>query len=336
MGAAEVVVMLRDLLEDERHDAGIRLARSRLDPAPATSLEFAVAQRERPPASPLAGRVRSLTPSERTAVCHRDGFIDRLSPERWRLVYPGAIRVLSLELPGAFDTHPDGPWAYRANAPVWWDLWPTVDHLTPRARSGTNAHNNLACVSWWRNDAKGDRTLGETGWMLQPPGSPDEWDGLLEWFVDRVRRRPHLANDATVRAYLVAASSVVAVDVDMSGVAKASAATVADSPPLHDDVHDKPTVRCPKSVWATNSRGAYHSHLSQTTPKTWLAGCGTWRVIQHPGRRRTLERLVDGKWSMCEEGHSSDRLLAFAAETDRHEGVPASDPHRRCWLNTDS
>ncbi|HEX6254242.1 MAG TPA: hypothetical protein VFZ70_00385 [Euzebyales bacterium] len=156
--------------------------------------------------------------------------------------------MLSLELPGAIDAHPDGPWAYRANAPVWWDLWPTVDHLTPRARSGTNAEDNLACVSWWRNDTKGDRTLAETGWTLQAPGSPDEWDGLLEWFVDRVRRRPHLAEDATVRSYVIAASSVIAVDVDVSGVAIESAATVAASPQPDRDRHDRPTMRCRKSV----------------------------------------------------------------------------------------
>ena len=68
---------------------------------PATTIPFPVA----PPAAGGVGfegeKVRGLTESERTRICYRDGFVDRLSPERFRLVYPGAIRVLSLLLDGA-------------------------------------------------------------------------------------------------------------------------------------------------------------------------------------------------------------------------------------------
>lgn len=89
----------------------------------------------------------------------------------------------------------------------------------------------------------------------------------------------------------------------------------------------------PDGPWAYRANAPVWWDLSQTAPKTWLASSGTWRVIQHPSRQRILERLVDGNWSMYEEGHSSDRLLALAAETDRQNGIPTSDPHRRCWLN---
>jgi hypothetical protein len=216
MSAADLILQLRDLVERDRRAEATALARAELAPAPATSLPFAFSAR-RPaeaPRSPLTARVArvpGLTEAERTRVCYGDGFVDRLSPERWRLVYPGALRVLTLELPAVIDTVVSNGTlrAYAVNAPVWWDLWPTVDHLQPRARGGTNEAHNLACVSWWRNAAKADRTLDETGWILQPPGDPHTWDGLLGWFVDRVRRYPDLADDAMVRRYLRAATAAI-------------------------------------------------------------------------------------------------------------------------------
>lgn len=65
----------------------------------------------------------------------------------------------------------------------------------------------------------------------------------------------------------------------------------------------------------------------------WMAASGSWRVIQHVGRQRTLERLIDGHWYTYHEGTSSDQLLALAAATDDREGIPATDPNRPCWVN---
>jgi hypothetical protein len=216
MGAVDVVIELRDLLERGAVPEATALAHTQLERAPATALPFAAVEASQlPPRSrePVGMRVPGLTPAQRTSICHRDGFVDRLSPERWRLVYPGALRVLSLELRGAIDTVVSKGTlrSYAGNAPVWWDLWPTVDHLVPRAGGGTNEPDNLACVSWWRNAAKGDLSLEATGWTLQPAGDARTWDGLLGWFVDRVRRHPELAQDGMVRQYLDAAATVTEV-----------------------------------------------------------------------------------------------------------------------------
>lgn len=148
-------------------------------------------------------KVRSLKPSEKLRIYQRDGFVDRYSPERWRLVHPGALRALSLRLPKWLHTSmgPHNiPAKHATNSPVWFDVWPAVDHVIPRAHSsGSNAETNLRCVSWWRDTSKGDRLLEETGWQLQPGGDLSEWDGLQGWFLKQIERNPSLLNDSMVR-----------------------------------------------------------------------------------------------------------------------------------------
>jgi hypothetical protein len=109
---------------------------------------------------------------QRIRVACRDGFVDRYSPERWRLLNPGAVRVLNLLMGDSAvpTTLSNGtPRSYRGNTSVWWDSWPTVDHRLPRARRGDNSDDNLLCTSWWRNDTKKDANVAETGWIVQPP-----------------------------------------------------------------------------------------------------------------------------------------------------------------------
>jgi hypothetical protein len=144
--------------------------------------------------------VRALTKQEQLAIWLRDGFVDRYSPERWRLVHPGALRVLSLHLQDAMPTHLSSglPRSPAVNAALWWDAWPTVDHVVPRVTFGTNDSANLVCTSWWRNAAKSDRTLSATGWELQEPGSLGDWDGLTSWFRAQVAEHDWLARDSFV------------------------------------------------------------------------------------------------------------------------------------------
>jgi hypothetical protein len=348
MGAVDVVVELRDLLERGAVPEATALARSQLERAPATALPFAAV--EGSPFPPRSGRsagarVRGLTPAERTSICHRDGFVDRLSPERWRLVYPGALRILSLELRGAIDTVVSNGTlrSYAGNAPVWWDLWPTVDHLVPRAGGGTNGPDNLACVSWWRNAAKGDLSVEATGWTLQPAGDARTWDGLLGWFVDRVRRHPELAQDGMVRQYLDAAATVTEVPL----LPRPVRPTRPEGTPAARRLDEpSPTVarvldvtprakRCRKDPWGINTRGAYHSHERQKEPKIWEAGNGLWQVVQtRPGKPQyRLDRLIDGGWSRFTSGTNSDELLALAARTDQDEGTRVGHRDVVCWKN---
>lgn len=225
MNAASVVVELCDLIDAGATDRAHDLARSRISSAPARAIAFPVAPHAAGAGGFEGAKVRGLTQSERTRICHRDGFIDRLSPERFRLVYPGAIRALSLLLEGAIDTRVTKGTvrSYTGNAPLWWGLWPTVDHVRARANGGANEPDNLACVSWWRNATKGAAPLDATGWRLQEGGDPEVWDGLLGWFVTQVHRRPELGQDPMVPTYLRAADGVGGHRVDPALLAAAPA-----------------------------------------------------------------------------------------------------------------
>jgi hypothetical protein len=170
----------------------------------ATTLRFPVAR------SAVRGDVTGpllprTTITQRMRIATRDGFVDRYSPERWHLVNPGAVRVIALRvgdeaLPTVLSSGTVR--AYRGNAPVWWDCWPTVDHRLPWSRGGSSQDDNLVCTSWWRNDTKRAMNTEETGWQVQPAGDPTAWDGLSAWFLEEVTRDPGLLDDAMVRSYV--------------------------------------------------------------------------------------------------------------------------------------
>ena len=202
MGAADVLARLADALESGDGSTVTQLAAT-LPRPPTTTIRLPIA----PPTTSEVTRAKvkapSLRPSQKFAIYRRDGFVCRLSPERWRLLYPGALRVLSLLLPEAIPTQLSShgiPARYPDNSPIWWDVWPAVDHVHPRSlEGGTNDPQNLVCVSWWRNDAKSNRSLESTGWQLQPPGDVSEWDGLYGWFTRQIAARPDLRDDVMVR-----------------------------------------------------------------------------------------------------------------------------------------
>jgi hypothetical protein len=148
--------------------------------------------------------VPRATVGERLRVATRDGFVDRYSAERWRLVNPGALRVISLRVGGAAlptKVSAGTVRAYAGNAPVWWDLWPTVDHRVPWSRGGSGDADNLICTSWWRNDTKQALSTEETGWQVHEPGDVALWNGLSRWFLAQVDRDPTLLGDPMVASY---------------------------------------------------------------------------------------------------------------------------------------
>ncbi|MCG6941769.1 MAG: HNH endonuclease [Thiohalocapsa sp.] len=123
------------------------------------------------PFSPIERSARRYTLAQSMATFLRDGFIDRYSGER--LLYPGALRILSLELPNDFPYHPH--WKTSETHIAYWHFHPTVDHVIPIARGGTDARRNLVTTSQLRNSTKAHWTLEELGWKLHPPGQLDSW-----------------------------------------------------------------------------------------------------------------------------------------------------------------
>ena len=149
---------------------------------------------------PFAARAateRKYGEAEALRVFLRDGFIDRYSGDR--LVFPGALRVLSLRLPADFPFHPN--WKMSETHFAFWELSPTVDHVVPVSRGGADAEGNWVTTSMVRNSAKGNWTLEELGWTLRPAGDLREWDGLLGWFRTYVARHPDLLDNTLVRRW---------------------------------------------------------------------------------------------------------------------------------------
>lgn len=125
------------------------------------------------------------------AVFVRDGYVDRYSGDR--LVFPGVLRLLSRTLPAVFPFHPR--WKVGECHQMYWDLFPTVDHVTSVAYGGADVAENWVTTSMLRNSAKSHWGLQELGWQLSPAGDLKDWDGLTGWFFAYVRGKPELLSD---------------------------------------------------------------------------------------------------------------------------------------------
>ena len=123
------------------------------------------------PFAPPQSTGRAYTEAECTTIFIRDGFIDRYSGTQ--LVFPGTLRLLSRLLPSDFPFHRN--WKMTETHMVYWELFPTVDHIVPIARGGAHDETNWATTSMLRNSAKSNWTLEELGWQLVPAGDLREW-----------------------------------------------------------------------------------------------------------------------------------------------------------------
>jgi hypothetical protein len=148
---------------------------------------------------------RRYGPAQATRVFVRDGFIDRFSG--LRVVFPPVLRAISLGLPDAFPYHPN--WKMEVTHPAYWELTATVDHLEAASRGGADDESNWVTTSMARNSAKGNYSLEDLGWSLQPPGDISEWDGLMRWFVEYTEDRPETIVDASMKKWRDAAVSVL-------------------------------------------------------------------------------------------------------------------------------
>ncbi|NCD42316.1 MAG: hypothetical protein EOL88_09520 [Bacteroidia bacterium] len=91
----------------------------------------------------------------------------------------------------------------------YWQLLPTVDHIVPVSRGGYDEESNWVCTSQLRNSAKSNWLLEELGWQLHDPGDMKEWDGLINWYLMYVEKKPDTLDDSYMRAWHGAAKMVI-------------------------------------------------------------------------------------------------------------------------------
>lgn len=153
------------------------------------------------PFVPLNNAGRKYTYSQRVMIYRRDGFIDRYSGDR--LVFPGTLRLLSCVMPEEFPFHRN--WKTSACHLAYWQLLPTIDHIVPVSRGGTDEEANWVCTSQLRNSAKSSWLLEELGWVLHNPGRLDDWDSMVSWFLAYIDQNRAFLDDAYLSAWYRAA-----------------------------------------------------------------------------------------------------------------------------------
>ena len=155
-----------------------------------------IARREYP-FLPVKTAGRKYTEQQSTRIFVRDGFVDRYSGKR--LVFPGTLRLLSKLLPEEFPAHPN--WKMSESHIMFWELFPTIDHVVPIARGGADHESNWVTTSMIRNNAKSNWTLEDLAWDLVARGSIADWDGLMGWFVSYLARKPKFLEDAYLKRW---------------------------------------------------------------------------------------------------------------------------------------
>ncbi len=156
------------------------------------------------PYVPPQKETRSSSRKRALSIFIRDGFIDRYSGDR--LVYPGALRCITLLLPDSFPAHPN--WKMTDTHLGYWELFPTLDHVVPIARGGPDSDDNLVTTSMLRNQAKSSWTLESLGWKMHPPGNMADWDGLIGATDKMLSSRPQLLEDGYLHRWRVSLAGV--------------------------------------------------------------------------------------------------------------------------------
>lgn len=140
---------------------------------------------------------RTYTTLQSTLLFLRDGFVDRYFGQR--LVFPGLLRLLSELLPNEFPFHPN--WKMSETHIMYWELFPTVDHIIPIARGGVDGEAHWVTTSMLRNSMKSNWTLEELNWSLFPAGNLETWDGLINLFVLLVEKFPQYKSHRYIRVW---------------------------------------------------------------------------------------------------------------------------------------
>ncbi|MFA4916250.1 MAG: HNH endonuclease signature motif containing protein [Syntrophales bacterium] len=157
------------------------------------------------PFEPAMPSERHYNPSQAMKVFVRDGFLDRYSGKQ--LLFPGILRLLSVTLPTAFPFQQH--WKMSQTHIIFWQLFPTLDHVIPISRGEADDEGNLVCTSMLRNSAKANWTLDELGWQLHPPGNLGVWDGLTGLFLRFIEKEPNALSTSYLKSWHKAAISVL-------------------------------------------------------------------------------------------------------------------------------
>lgn len=159
--------------------------------------------REEYPFEPWAYKKVGSSKARAMRLFRRDGFIDRYSGRR--LVFPGAMLLLSKYMPDDFPTYPN--WKTDATHFAYYELWPVLDHVRPLTRGGSNDDDNLIITSAVMNGAKANFLLEELGWHVFAPSALSKWDGLTGWFMERTAADSAALDDDYIRRWHEAAQS---------------------------------------------------------------------------------------------------------------------------------
>jgi hypothetical protein len=89
------------------------------------------------------------------------------------------MRLVSEVFPDEFPYHPN--WKGGETHPAIASRSPSLDHVVPWTKGGTNDPENLVCACWICNQIKGDLTHEQIGWELRPIPETD-WDGLTRHY----------------------------------------------------------------------------------------------------------------------------------------------------------
>ncbi len=157
------------------------------------------------PFEPQSRGSRKYTEFQSMEIFARDGFVDRYRGVR--LVCPAALRLLSQLLPSEFPADPN--WKMSESHIVFWELFPTVDHVVPIARGGADDASNWVTASMLKNQAKSSWTLEARGWARHPAGNVTEWDGLTTWFMEYADAHPEVLADGYLKRWNSAARRVL-------------------------------------------------------------------------------------------------------------------------------
>jgi len=157
------------------------------------------------PFEPVQTQSRQYSPTQSTQLFLRDGFVDRYSG--YRLVFPGALRLISVLLPNDFPYHAN--WKMSETHIAFWELSPTVDHIVPVSRGCADSEENWVTTSMLRNSAKANWTLDELGWELHEPGNLSDWDGLIRWFVAYGKAHSNVFANSLVKTWHSAAEKAL-------------------------------------------------------------------------------------------------------------------------------
>lgn len=152
------------------------------------------------PCSVIATPRKAWSPTSLTRIFVRDHFTDRYFGDP--LVYPGALRAMSVLAPSLFPYHRN--WKQSQTHPAFWSHYPTIDHVEPLARGGRDDDSNIVTTSMLHNAAKANWLLSELGWSVTDTRT-ETWDGLMPWFCRVYERKPELRKVAYLRHWYVAA-----------------------------------------------------------------------------------------------------------------------------------